>query len=189
MMENTKLGEMAQAGVLTRSVQPLGWHCEFKVEKYAGAKQPGQEPYETIKGEHNTLLNGGADVIWERLVNLAPSTSSTGVVTQAFSSVAKLGVGASTVAAAASQTGLQTTGTKTYVTMTTGYPSHTTGTSTSARSAQFKASFGTSQANYAWNEWALCNATGGRHLNRKVQALGTKTSAATWDLTVTLTLS
>jgi hypothetical protein len=79
-----------------------------------------------------------------------------------------------------------------YKIMTTGYPTHTTGTSTAARSAAFRATFSTAQANFAWQEWALFNSTVAatrRMLNRKVQSLGTKTSAATRQITLTLTLS
>jgi hypothetical protein len=54
----------------------------------------------------------------------------------------------------------------------------------------FRSTFGTADANYAWEEWGVFNAsTGGTMLNRKVEALGTKTSAQSWQLTVTLTLA
>lgn len=44
-----------------------------------------------------------------------------------------------------------------------------------------QSTFGTGVANHPWNEWGLANAaTGGSMLNRKVAALGTKTSAASW---------
>jgi hypothetical protein len=47
-----------------------------------------------------------------------------------------------------------------------------------------------SDANFAWQEWAVFNASStGRMLNRKVESLGTKTSSAAWTLTVTITLS
>ena len=147
---------------------------------------------QTVYG--NVLVNGGADVIWERVTTPKPSTSSTGTITGAYSTVAAIGVGISTATATAAQTALQgtTAATQTaYKVMAATYPTHTTGTSTAARSAVFRSLFSTAQANFAWNEWGVFNSTRSakRMLNRKVQALGTKTSAATRQITVTLTLS
>lgn len=64
----------------------------------------------------------------------------------------------------------------------------------------FVAVFGTANANFAWNEWGVC--TGGGATNKQAVApptllnraapgggLGTKTSAAAWTFTVTLSLS
>jgi hypothetical protein len=54
---------------------------------------------------------------------------------------------------------------------------------------QFSSDFLTGEANYAWAEWAVANASSaGIILNRKVEALGTKTSG-TWTLTVTVSIS
>jgi hypothetical protein len=54
----------------------------------------------------------------------------------------------------------------------------------------FRSTFTTSDANFAWAEWAVFNASSsGTMLNRKVEALGTKTSAQTWQITVTLTVN
>jgi len=72
------------------------------------------------------------------------------------------------------------------------FPSHTDGTSSGSASIQFKSTFGTSDANWAWAEWGVFNsptAATGRMLNRKVESLGTKTSAASWAMTVTLSLA
>lgn len=52
----------------------------------------------------------------------------------------------------------------------------------------FRVVFTESQANFAWNEWALFNAgVGGTMFNRKVGSLGVKPSGAVWILTVELT--
>jgi hypothetical protein len=66
----------------------------------------------------------------------------------------------------------------------------------SGATVTFKATFGTGNANFTWAEWAVFSAvgsgsppTGGTMLNRKTAALGTKTSAASWAFTVTITLS
>jgi hypothetical protein len=55
------------------------------------------------------------------------------------------------------------------------------------------ATYGTTEANFAWNEWGwFNNASGGTMLGRKVEtgaALGTKTAAQVWTLTATITFS
>ena len=74
------------------------------------------------------------------------------------------------------------------------YPLHTdSDSSVGAKSIVFRSTFATGDANWAWAEWIIKNTTTagttGRTLNRKVEALGTKTSAATWVLTITLSLA
>jgi hypothetical protein len=52
------------------------------------------------------------------------------------------------------------------------------------------ATYGTGDANAAWEEWGIFNdSSAGTMLSRKVESLGTKTSAQTWQITVTLTVS
>lgn len=58
------------------------------------------------------------------------------------------------------------------------------------------ATFATANGNFAWAEWAIAGNTASAAaaataplLNRKVAALGTKTSAAAWAFTVTITIS
>lgn len=95
-----------------------------------------------------------------------------------------IGVGDSTTAFATSQTDLQAATNKTRKAMQATYPQGSSNVIT------FRSTFGTSDANYAWQEWGVFNASsGGTMLNRKVESLGTKTSAQTWDFTVTLTFS
>ena len=60
----------------------------------------------------------------------------------------------------------------------------------------FVATFGTGVANFAWNEWGVFNSAGAQAptggdimLNRKVESLGTKTSAQSWEITATLTVN
>ena len=97
---------------------------------------------------------------------------------------ARIGVGDSTTAFAAGQTDLQAPANKLRKAMDATYPQRTTNVLT------FRATFGTAEANFAWNEWGVFNAAAaGQMLNRKVEALGTKTSAQTWQLTVDLTLN
>jgi len=53
-----------------------------------------------------------------------------------------------------------------------------------------RALFGTSEANFAWEEWGAFNAAAaGVMANRKVETLGTKTAAQSWQFDVTLTVN
>lgn len=97
---------------------------------------------------------------------------------------AHIGVGDSTTAYAAGQTDLQAATNKVRKAMDATYP---TG---GANVLTFRSTFGTSDANFAWNEWGVFNASsGGTMLNRKVESLGTKTNTQTWQFTVTLTVT
>jgi hypothetical protein len=72
------------------------------------------------------------------------------------------------------------------------YPTHTDGVVTGSRSIVFQSTFGTSDGNYAWEEWGVFNsatAATGRMLNRKVVSLGTKPNTDSWVFQVTLTIS
>jgi hypothetical protein len=77
---------------------------------------------------------------------------------------------------------LQAAANKTYKGMESGYPTSTT------QKVTFKSSFGSSEANYAWNEWVVKQSSSAICLNRKVESLGTK-SGGTWTLEVDITLS
>lgn len=163
------------------------WHCYFKLCKYQENIEPyrGREdefhklfkPYEVIEGEGNCLLNTGIDEMWDLI---------TGAVSGADhiydNSHAQIGVGDSNTAADATQTDLQAVTNKTYKGMEAGYPT------SSSQKATFKSSFGSSEANYAWEEWVVKQSTSSICLNRKVDSLGTK-SSGTWTLEVTITLS
>jgi hypothetical protein len=74
-------------------------------------------------------------------------------------------------------------GSKTYKGMEGGFPTST------AQKVTLKSSFGSSDANYVWNEWVVRQSTSEKCINRKVAAMGTKASSSTWTLEVTLTLS
>ena len=58
----------------------------------------------------------------------------------------------------------------------------------------YRATFTTSEANLAWEEWEIKNtsatSTGtGSLLNRKLDSLGTKASTQSWQVTATVTVS
>jgi hypothetical protein len=162
------------------------WKCRYRLEKRAGdindCRSPEERlafletfgPYAVIEGEDNCLLNSGIDEMWDLIIGDSANHFN--------NSSAQIGVGDSSTAAAPTQTDLQAATNKTYKGMETGYP-----TSTSQK-ATFKASFGASEANYTWNEWVVKQSTSAKCLNRKVDALGTK-SSGTWTLEVSITLS
>lgn len=122
------------------------------------------------------LTNAGRDVISAQII---------GEATTDFNNAnAYIGVGDSSTAFAATQTDLQAATNKFRKGQDTGYPTR------AANVLTFRASYATGEANFAWNEWAVFNAsTSGTMLNRKVEALGTKTSSDVWQLTVTLTIT
>ena len=99
---------------------------------------------------------------------------------------ATIGVGTSATAVGPTDTDLL--GTKAYAVVDTA-PTIATNVLT------FVATFGTGVANFAWAEWGVFNSTGVAPtggdimLNRKVEALGTKTSAQSWEITCTLTVN
>lgn len=95
-----------------------------------------------------------------------------------------IGVGDSTTTFASSQTDLQASTNKVRVAMDATYPSGGSNVIT------FRATFGTGSANFAWQEWGTFNASSaGTMLSRKVESLGTKTSAQSWQFTVVLTFT
>jgi len=97
---------------------------------------------------------------------------------------ARLGVGNSNTAADPSQTGLLGAN-KAFKGMDTGYPAM------SSQTAEWRATFGTSEANFAWEEYTVVNAAddSGKNLNRKVESKGTKVSGETWTLSLKITFS
>lgn len=105
-------------------------------------------------------------------------------VTEFNNAAAHIGVGDSTTAFAAAQTDLQAASNKLRKAMDATFPTRATNVLT------FKSTFATGDANFAWQEWAVFNAsTAGTMFNRKVESLGTKTSAQSWAFTVTLTVT
>lgn len=167
------------------------WRCHTRLEKFHGDDLTAA-PFEVVEKEGNLLVIGGASVQWQTLVGNGTTTAGQ-ALTYFNNANAAIGVGDSTTAAADTQTDLQAATNKTRVGMDATYPQHTDTTGTvGSKSITFKATFGTAAANWAWQEWGIFNsptAATGRMLNRKVESLGTKTSAATWVLTISLSLA
>lgn len=95
-----------------------------------------------------------------------------------------LGVGDSNTSFDAAQTDLQASTNKVRKLVEAGYPQR------SGLTVNLRAIFSSEQANFAWNEIGVFNASsGGTMLSRLVQALGTKTSASSWQLDLELEYS
>lgn len=122
------------------------------------------------------LTNAGRDLIAQQIFS--------GDATLYNNANAYLGSGDSTTAFAASQTNLQAATNKLRKAMEATYPQRTNNVIT------FRSLFATGDANWAWEEWGVFNhASAGVMLSRKVESLGTKTSAQSWQLTVDITIT
>lgn len=127
--------------------------------------------------EGNLLLNEGIALLEDLLIGAGGTAYN--------NASAYLGVGDSTTAESASQTGLQAATNKTYKAQQATYPQR------SAQTITWRSVFAGSDANYAWQEFTIVNASTdtGTNLNRKVSAQGTKAAGQTWTLDMTLTIS
>lgn len=171
-------------------VEPVVWRARISVEKRWGDDQ-SVEPYEVLDRVGNLLMYGGASNQWQTLIGNGTTTAGQ-ALTYFNNANAAIGVGDSATAAAATQTDLQAATNKLRKAMEATYPQHTDAVTSGAASIIFRSLFATGDANWVWNEWGVFNsptAATGRMLNRKAENLGTKTSAASWTFTVTLTLA
>jgi hypothetical protein len=149
----------------------IGWKPLWTITKFAddAAFERG-EHFEKIEIPGNLLLNEGITA----LLNLL-----TGAAETAFNNAnSYLGVGDSSSAAAADQTGLQAATNKLYKAMEATYPQITD------QSVAFRSVFTSDEANFAWNEMTVANGNSdaSENLNRKVSSQGTKASGQTWQL-------
>jgi len=122
------------------------------------------------------LTNAGRDHIAKTLIGEAVTTFAEA---NAF-----IGVGDNTTAFAGSQTDLVAATNKARKAMDGTYPTRSTNVLT------FRSTFGTSDANFDWNEWGVFNSSSsGTMLCRKVEALGTKGNTQSWQFTVDITVN
>jgi hypothetical protein len=133
---------------------------------------------ETQKFASNIALNVGLQELIDIICGL-------GTPTKWDSTNSKIGVGDSNTAEAASQTGLQAQTNKTFKAMDLGYPIR------SNQTVEWRATFGSADANYTWEEYTVANAAGegAKNLNRKVASKGTKSLGETWVLSLQITFS
>lgn len=155
------------------------WRVEWRVEKWADTarKLAGLPPDEIACETQNIVLDVGAT----EMLNLIAGTGGT-----PFSAEnSYIHVGTDTTAENAAQEGVLATGSnKASAPLDEGYPVVT------GRQVVYRASFGDTEANFAWNEAAIVNGSGTNAvaMNRKVAELGTK-ATGTWTLQITLTLT
>jgi hypothetical protein len=96
----------------------------------------------------------------------------------------RIGVGDSTTAFADTQTDLQAATNKLRKAMDATYPT------TVANVLTFQSTFGSAEANWAWQEWGIFNAaSAGTMLCRKVENNGTKVSGQTWVFQTQITVN
>lgn len=207
-LDRGRAGDALSVGVLA-GVTDSGRHATlFRAEKWDSDQiewaqgklphQPGWEPaaqhfrrlrvrpfevYE--KPDCNLVLNAG----WQLLMNGIGGTA----VTKYTTTSGRIGGGISSTAAAATQTDLQaaTGAANRQWEMLSSNP--TVG-STGAAGLIFAATFPTTDGNFAWAEFGVdqgvaagTGASTATMLNRGLASPGTKTSAQTWNVTVTIT--
>lgn len=145
----------------------------YSVRKYWG-EVADNNLYEIIETAPNAFLTAGITEV----LKLAAGQAAT-----AFGTGARLCVGDSSTATTAGMTDLQASSNK-FRQVVDGAPV------VSTNSITFVATFGTSSANYVWAEVGVANASvAGAMWSRTVQALGTKSSAASWVLNWTLSMT
>lgn len=167
-------GSFARAALLREKFR---YRTEWTITKYASdADFAAGRAYEVCPLPGNILVNGGLQLMIDLLIGAGGTVYS--------NANAYLGVGDSSTAEGASQTDLQATTNKVRKAMSASYPAR------SGQTVTFRAAFGSSEANHAWNEFAVFNAsTAGTMLNRKVSSQGTKASGQTWTLDLAITFS
>lgn len=203
-------GEAGSVAVLEQKAdrQVVGYHVVAHVDKFdrhqlaAAAKWHGiryREPngdellawatanhidVESVEVEGNLLTTAGLT----RITSLI--TGAGGTAYNAANT--RIGVGDDATAAAIGNTDLTAIAGSTHRQFALADNSTPT---TSAGVITIRATFGTSLANFHWQEWGVDNGTANGTtvtaplLNHKVTDLGTKTSASSWVFTITITFS
>jgi hypothetical protein len=141
------------------------------------------KPYQILETA-NVLLQTGMLEMWD-LIKGASALHFNNTDT-------KIGIGDDATAADPAQTDLLAASNKTYKAMDSGWPKTRTDDGALGWGVfQSKSTFGTGDANYAWAEAVIKNTNAGSNkcLCRAATGWGTKTSAATWVATHTITLS
>jgi hypothetical protein len=181
---------------MEKTLDRVSWKAKWRIDKFkdptneiAKALQTGTSTDEAIslyskaficteEFEANIALNEGLQELIDIICGL-------GTPTKWDNSNARLGVGDSNTAESATQTGLQAATNKTFKAMDPGYPQR------SNQTAEWRATFGSADANYAWEEYTVVNAADdtGDNLNRKTASKGTKSSGETWTLSLQITFS
>jgi hypothetical protein len=171
---NEKLNIAQSTGILEKAFENAVW----KIRKFANDEAvKNNKPYEVSSFKGNCLCNEGINEI----LTIIGSDSSG---TKYDNTNAYLIVGTGDGAATADDTESDFTA-GVVEGMESSYPTYGT-----SQKITWKASYGSDDANQAWNEFGVLNAsTSGKLLNRKVSDQGTKTSGQTWELSLEITFS
>lgn len=208
-------GDAGAVAVLVRGDETVRWTAHGKVEKFdldaielarkvfklgpdvhpTGAQlQAVATPYETRHVHGNLLTRLGRKRLIDRLVGTASNQALDATHT-------RIGVGNGNTAAADTDTDLAAAsgaGNRQFE-LVDSVPTVGSGASSGVFTAI--ATFETGDANFAWEEWGVDGGTADGTTvtsegnttpglcNRKVQSLGTKTSAAAWVFTITVTIT
>lgn len=168
------------------------WNVMWTVEKWHKSEdhEAGLSPDEVLKVQENLLVTGGINLMLNLLCNTTFNTGLSGFTTYG-SGTAVLRVGDSSTAATSGDSNLNASSNLAESGMNAGFPTVVLTTAT------WQSTYGSSSANFQWNEVAVQNLPTGnsgpnsyiRILNHKVQNFGTKASGSTWTLTLTITIS
>jgi hypothetical protein len=176
--------------------EKIGWSATWRIDKFhdaadevartlqsgAALRSAASDFADALIGSEtfhsNLALNEGLGELIDLICGL-------GSPTKWDNTHAYLGVGDSNTISEATQTGLQASINKTYKPMDTGYPQRTNQT------VEWRATFGSQDANYTWEEYTVANAAddSGKNLNRKVAGKGTKVAGETWTLSLQITFT
>jgi hypothetical protein len=172
------------------------WLAEWRIYKFrdpndeiANLLKAGKDVKEIIAKFPGAFMgfeywkeNCGLNTGLQNLVNIICGLNANAVKWDAGN--ARLGVGDNNAAAAASQTGLLSASNTAFQAMNSNYPSRTNQT------AEWNATFGSSVANFHWQEYIVDNgATAAIALNRCTADKGTKSSGETWTLDLQVSFS
>jgi hypothetical protein len=174
----------------------VSWKAKWRIDKFRDPTgQVAQALRSGLAAEQAILGFGEAFICTEKfdanialnegLAELIDIICGLGTPTKWDAANARLGVGDSNTSEAATQTGLQASTNKTFKAMDANYPARTNQT------AEWRATFGGDDANYAWEEYTVVNAStdAGKNLNRKAASKGTKASGETWTLSLQIMFS
>lgn len=195
--------EVATAPGFERRHERAAWRVYAEVEKWTPEQvsiltsELGREPTpDELRASYEPEIAG----VHDNLLTTAGLTRIMSLIIGGGGQVAdnthtRLGVGNSSTAESVGQTDLQAaagSSNRYFMTMDATYPQ------ASAAVITAKATFGSSDGNFVWNEWgiditsgtaAASAVVGATLLNRKVASLGTKSSGSVWTLTTTITLA
>ena len=191
----------------------ITWHAHAWVDKFTAAQEaealliaqaegiPIHEallrltPYEVAEEDGNLLTRLGLHRMWDRFIGTASNQALDATHT-------RIGVGDGVTAATTSDTDLGAVAGSTHRWFQLVGGVATIGAGASSGVLTVVATFATADGNFAWNEWGIDGGTASANtvtadtnttpglINHKVPStLGTKTAAATWVFTVTITLA